>query len=715
MGKKRTTKEVILHLLRQQNGNALNNKQLCSRMSIHDPSGRNHVIKTLQKLSAKGIIQEKSRGKYMIPKSTHTHTGILDVNKQGNGYLISDEFDEDIFIDRRHFNKAFHGDKVSFIITPVKGKKRRQATILKILQRKQTHYVGVIVPFDSLYAVHPKHINIPFLLTKENLNGANLGDCVLVSIQEWKRKSNYPQARVTEILGTPGTHETEIHAIMASHGLPWHFEKNILNEASKLASTPSAEEIAKRRDFRETLTFTIDPKTAKDFDDAISFQKINDDLFEIGIHIADVSHYVQPGSALDKEAYKRATSIYLVDRVVPMLPEKLSNEICSLRPKEEKLCFSAVFTMNAKGTMVSKWFGRTVILSDARLTYEEAQHLIDNQTKTIPESVSLTNHEYTVTDAVFTAIQVLHKIASGRRKKRLSEGAINFNKQEIRFDLDKQNNPVSVVLKESKAANHLIEEFMLLANENVAKHIGEQQQKQAFVYRVHDQPDEEKLAQLSRIASGLGYKLTLTSPNAIAKSINQLLHQIDQTPEKNLLDTLAIRSMSKAIYTTYNIGHYGLHFDFYTHFTSPIRRYPDILVHRLLQNHLNGINNSKTEELEQKLKHCTDQEILATKAERDSIKFMQIKYISKDIGAIKKGSISGVTERGIFIELNESKCEGFVRVQELQEDYFHYDAAQLKMIGQQTKKEYQLGDQLHVKILATDLIKRQVDLLVVDS
>lgn len=715
MGKKRTTKEAILNLLRQQNGHALNSKQLCSRMSIHDPSGRNHVFKTLQKLSAKGIVQEKSRGKFMIPKPSYTHIGRLDVNKQGNGYLVSEELKEDIFIDRRYFNKAFHGDKVSFTITAARGKKRKQATILEILERKHTHYVGVLEPFDTLYAVHPKHINIPFLLTKEHLNGAKLGDCVLVKIHEWKRKSNFPQASVTEILGTPGTHETEIHAIMASHGLPWNFEKDTQNEASKLAATPSAEEIAKRRDFRETLTFTIDPKHAKDFDDAISVQKLQDDLFEIGIHIADVSHYVQPGSAIDKEAYKRATSIYLVDRVVPMLPEKLSNEICSLRPNEEKLCFSVVFQMNAKGNILSKWFGRTVILSDARFTYEEAQHLIENQTRTIPRSVSLTNEEYTVNQDVCNAIEVLHQIASIRRKERLNNGAIHFNKQEIRFDLDKQNNPISVAFKDSKAANHLIEEFMLLANENVAKQVGEQQQKQAFVYRVHDEPDEEKLAQLSRIASGLGYTLTLTSSTAIAQSINKLLQQIEQTPEKNLLDTLAIRSMSKAIYTTHNIGHYGLHFDFYTHFTSPIRRYPDILVHRLLQHHLNGRNHPKTDELEQTLKHCTDQEILATKAERDSIKYMQIKYISKHIGSIQKGSISGVTERGIFIELNDSKCEGFVRVQELQEDYFHYDAAQLKMIGQQTKKEYQLGDQLYVKILATDLIKRQVDLLVVDG
>jgi ribonuclease R/exosome complex exonuclease DIS3/RRP44 len=475
------------------------------------------------------------------------------------------------------------------------------------------------------------------------------------------------------------------------------------------------DEIAARRDFRNVLTFTIDPKDAKDFDDAVSFKTLSKDLFEVGIHIADVSHYVQPGSVLDKEAYQRATSIYLVDRVVPMLPERLSNQICSLRPNEEKLTFSAVFEITAAGEVKSEWYGKTVILSDARFAYEEAQHMISSQSKTIPSKISLTSAEYTVKEDVFEAIQHLQNIASTRRKNRLKNGAINFNKQEVRFALDDQNNPKAVLVKESKAANHLIEEFMLLANESVATYVGKRKQAPPFVYRVHDEPDEEKLAQFARIALGLGYKLNLNTPNSIAKSINSLLQQIDQKPEKNLLDTLAIRSMSKAIYTTQNIGHYGLHFTHYTHFTSPIRRYPDVIVHRLLQHDLTQKPLPKTDDLEQQLKHCTDQEILATKAERDSIKFMQVKYISKHIGSTQKGSISGVTERGVFIELVESKCEGFVRIQDLPDDYYYYDAAQLKMIGQQTKKEYQLGDPVQVTIVATDLIKRQIDLSIADD
>ena len=715
MGKKHTTKDAILNILIQQNGSSLNYKQICSRLSIHDPSGRNHIAKSLKKLKNKGLIEEQGKRKYFVKPSSNLHEGTLDVNSQGNGYLISDELVDDVFIDRRHFNKAFHGDTVSFKIMASKGKRRKQGIVVHIIKRQKTQYVGVVEKFDDTFSVQPKNINLPFLLSKENIGKAKLGDCVLVSIQEWKRKSNYPQAVVNEILGRPGNHETEIHTIMATHGLPWNFNKEVEDYATQLKIEITKKEIAARRDFRNILTFTIDPRDAKDFDDAISFKVLSKDLFEVGIHIADVSHYVKPGSVLDKEAFQRATSIYLVDRVVPMLPERLSNQICSLRPNEEKLTFSAVFEITSAGVVKSEWYGKTVILSDARFAYEEAQHMISSQSKTIPPTISLTSTENTVNDDVFQAIQYLQTIASTRRKNRLKNGAINFNKHEVRFDLDDQNNPKSVLIKESKAANHLIEEFMLLANESVATYVGKRKQASLFVYRVHDEPDEEKLAQFARIAFGLGYKLNLNTPNTIAKSINSLLQQIDQKPEKNLLGTLAIRSMSKAIYTTQNIGHYGLHFSHYTHFTSPIRRYPDVIVHRLLQHYLTQKSHPKTDDLEQHLKHCTDQEILATKAERDSIKFMQVKYISKYIGSTQKGSISGVTDRGVFIELVESKCEGFVRIQDLPDDYYYYDAAQLKMIGQQTKKEYQLGDPVLVTIEATDLIKRQIDLSIADD
>ena len=503
MGKKHTTKDAILNILIQQNGSSLNYKQICSRLSIHDPSGRNHIAKSLKNLKSSGVIEEHAKGKYFVKPPSYLHEGTLDVNSQGNGYLISDEFADDVFIDRRHFNKAFHGDTVSFKIIPSKGKRRKQGLVAHIIKRQKTQYVGVVVKFDDGFSVQPKNINLPFLLSKENLGKAKLGDVVLVSIQEWKRKSNYPQAVVKEILGTPGNHETEIHSIMATHGLPWNFDKEIDEYAMQLKTEIGNDEIAARRDFRNVLTFTIDPKDAKDFDDAISFKSLSKDLFEVGIHIADVSHYVQPGSVLDKEAYQRATSIYLVDRVVPMLPERLSNQICSLRPNEEKLTFSAVFEITAAGEVKSEWYGKTVILSDARFAYEEAQHIISSQSNTIPSKISLTSTEYTVNDDVFQAIQHLQNIASTRRKNRLKNGAINFNKQEVRFALDDKNDPKAVLVKESKAANHLIEEYMLLANEYVATYIGKRKQAPPFVYRVHDEPDEEKLAQFARIAFGL--------------------------------------------------------------------------------------------------------------------------------------------------------------------------------------------------------------------
>ena len=641
-----------------------------------------------------------------------TLTGKVDLTSRGNAYIVVEDMDDDIFIPANRVNKAFHGDTVEVnVFKPKKGKKP-EGEIINIIERKKTEFVGILDIQKTFAFVRPTDFRMytDFFVPIGNIMDANDGDKVVVTFEEWSDKGGSPTGRVTEVLGKPGEHNTEIHAILAEYGLPYEFPTEVERYADSLDTSITPEEIAKRRDMRDVLTFTIDPKDAKDFDDALSFEILPNGNYEIGIHIADVSHYLLPDTILDDEAYERATSVYLVDRVVPMLPEVLSNNACSLRPNEEKYTFSAIFEIDKDNAGIkNQWFGKTVINSDERFAYEESQVIIETGKGYIPEDISIRGNAYSVADVVVEATLEMDRLAKIMRNRRMQDGALSFDKLEVKFILNENSEPEGVYFKESKDANKLIEEFMLLANRKVAEFVGKQKPKKTFVYRIHDDPDQDKLAALNGIIARFGHKLDFKDKKSISSSLNQLLSDVKGRKEQNLVDTLTIRSMSKAIYTTDNIGHYGLSFDYYSHFTSPIRRYPDVMVHRLLQHYLDGGKSVNAEAYEKKCKHSSDMEYLASSAERDSIKYMQIKFMQDHQDQEFVGVISGVTDWGIYVEIVENKCEGMVRISDIKGDYYIFDEKEYAVVGERTKKKYTLGDEVVVMVKDTDLIKRHLD------
>jgi ribonuclease R len=681
-----------------------NYKQLAGQLGYKPQMVKAKIEMALSDLERKGTIIMVDRFKYKLKYTAVFTEGVVDMASNGNAYVVSPDTESDIMVRSPNLMHALHGDRVKVSLFARRGGKKLEGEIVEIVERKQTDFVGTIEIGKSYGFLVPssRKMLIDIYIPKDKLGGAEHGQKAIARITDWPEKASSPFGEIIEVLGNAGEHNTEIHAVLAEFGLPNQFPEEVERAADELDTAIKEDEIAKnRRDFRKVPTFTIDPSDAKDFDDALSLQRLENGHWEVGVHIADVSHYVKPDSILEDEAVTRATSVYLVDRVVPMLPEVLSNGACSLRPNEDKYTFSAVFEMDEDAKIHNQWFGRTAIHSDRRFAYEEAQQIIEDAH---PEGNNADFYE---------EIRTLDKMAKIMREARMAKGALSFDKKEVKFKLDENNAPTGVYFKVGKDANHLIEEFMLLANRSVATFIGRaksgQPSGQTFVYRIHDDPDPQKLQDLSVFVKQFGHEVRMTNKSAITRSLNKMLTEVRNTPAANMIETLTIRTMSKAKYTTQNIGHYGLAFDYYSHFTSPIRRYPDVMVHRLLQHYLEGGKSPDYAQYEALCEHSSEREKAASDAERASIKYMQAVFLEKHVGESFMGVISGVTEWGVYVELTDNYCEGMIRISAFRDDYYTFDSKNFCIEGERTGRIFQLGDPMKITVKNVDLERKQID------
>ncbi|MFI5205126.1 MAG: ribonuclease R, partial [Flavobacteriales bacterium] len=680
---------------------AASGEQIASAIGIHSHSDREILLTLLTQLVQQGKIKDAGRGKYYVDSPLELKEGRIEMTQRGNGYVIV-EGGDDIFIDKKDTLHALDGDRVKINIRSQKRDGRPQGKVVEILERTHNTIVGIIdvKPKFAFLAPNNKRIHVDVFIPTANLNGAVHGQMVVAEITDWPEGADCPFGKIIKILGKPGEHATEMHAIMEEFRLPGPFSKHLIETAENLKDGCTPEEIAKRRDMRGVTTFTIDPFDAKDFDDALSVKFLRTDevkgnIWEIGVHIADVSHYVKPDSEIDREGYNRATSVYLVDRVIPMLPERLSNELCSLRPNEDKLTYSVIFEMDEHAEIYKTWFGRTAIHSDKRFSYEDAQEIIEQGKGEYDQEILL-----------------LHKLAQIMREARMKNGALELKSTEVKFKLDEAGKPTGVYTKVMKSSNQLIEEFMLMANKAVASHVGKKDGSRKtlpMVYRIHDIPNQEKVSDLGMFVKSFGYSLNATNLQALNKAINKLLAEIKDEHTAAVIQTFAIRCMAKAVYSPENIGHFGLAFDYYSHFTSPIRRYPDLIVHRILTNYLDNEQSYNVKQLEDWCKHSSAMEKRAADAERASVKYKQVEYMLDNVGKNFPGIISGVTEWGIYVEIIENKCEGMVRIREIKDDYYVFDEKQYALVGATTKNLLQLGDEIYVKVKNADLVKKQLD------